>query len=75
MSEDLSQQGISLSAVSSKFLEANNKVFKGILRRLPGGGKAHEDCAHLPLVQALQRTIVASRVARERLYARMQEIG
>jgi hypothetical protein len=69
MSEDLSRQGISLSAVSRTVLEANNKVLKGILRRLPGGGKAHEDCAHL------KRTIVASRVARERLYARVQEIG
>jgi hypothetical protein len=40
MSKVLKERGPSLAVVSSKFLEANNKVVKAIMRRLPGGGGA-----------------------------------
>jgi hypothetical protein len=36
MTEELLTKGVSLAVVSSRFLEANNKVVKGCLRRLPG---------------------------------------
>jgi hypothetical protein len=37
MSKLLQKQGLSLAIVSSKFLEANYKVVKAVMRRLPGG--------------------------------------
>jgi hypothetical protein len=40
MSKVLKERGLSLAVVSSKFLEANNKVVKAVMRRLPGGGGA-----------------------------------
>jgi hypothetical protein len=39
MSRVLKERGLSLAVVSSKFLEANHKVVKAIMRRLPEGGR------------------------------------
>jgi hypothetical protein len=72
MSKVLKERGLSLAVVSSKFLEANNKVVKAIMRRLPGGGRHTGSCAHLPLVQGLKRCIAASRVRRLELYKSIQ---
>jgi hypothetical protein len=69
MSQDLLKLGLSLGVVSSKFLEASNKIMKSIMRRLPGGGmNSHGSVAHLPLVQGVKRCLVASHVARMQLY-------
>jgi hypothetical protein len=72
MSKVLKERGLSLAVVSSKFLEANNKVVKAIMRRLPGWGRHTGSCAHLPLVQGLKRCIAASRVCRVELYKSIQ---
>jgi hypothetical protein len=72
MQQDLLKVGLSLGVVSSKFLEASNKIVKSIMRRLPGGGKNTDgSVAHLPLVQGLKRCLVASYVARMQLYEGM----
>lgn len=74
MSAALKEQGLSLAVVSSKFLEANNKVVKAVMRRLPGGGKRRDGSyAHLPLVQGLKRCVAASFVKRQALYMEMSE--
>jgi hypothetical protein len=45
MSKVLNELGLSLAVVLSKFLEANNKVVKVIMRRLPGGAPYGLICA------------------------------
>jgi NADH:ubiquinone oxidoreductase subunit E len=72
MSKVLKEHGRSLAVVSSKFLEANNKVVKAIMRRLPGRGRRTSSFAHLPLVQGLKRCITASCVRRVELYKSIQ---
>jgi hypothetical protein len=57
MSKVLSERGLWLAVVSSKFLEAN-KVVKAIMRRLSGSGGG-ASFAHLPLVQGLKRCVAA----------------
>lgn len=74
MSKLLQKQGLSLAIVSSKFLEANNKVVKAVMRRLPGGGQRRDGSfAHLPLVQGLKRCIAASHARRQELYKAFAE--
>jgi hypothetical protein len=74
MSAALKEQGLSLAVVSSKFLEAKNKVVKAVMRRLPGGGKRRDGSyAHLPLVQGLKRCVAALFVKRQALYMEMAE--
>jgi hypothetical protein len=74
MSKQLKSKGLSLAVVSSKFLEANNKVVKAVMRRLPGGGKRRDGTfAHLPLVQGLKRCIAAGHVRRQELYKAFAE--
>lgn len=69
VSEALQPVGLPLAVLSSKFLETNNKVAKGFMRKLPGGGRRRGGSwAHLPLVQGLKRCTIASAVAREQLY-------
>ena len=57
--------------MSSRFLEANNKNVKAIMRNLPGGGQKRDGTfAHLPLVQGLKRSVASAAVARRQLYER-----
>jgi truncated hemoglobin YjbI len=70
----LLDQGMSLGMVSSKFLEANNKVVKGVMRRLPGGGsQASTSASRMPLVQALKKCIAMGKMGRHRVYKDMLE--
>jgi hypothetical protein len=46
---------LSIAALSSKFLEANNKVVLAMMRRLPGGGVRQPGGEHLPLVHGFKR--------------------
>lgn len=70
---ELGKFGMSLAMVSSKFLEANNKVVKAVMRRLPGGGRSRAGHAHLPLVQGLKRCIAMATIGRPKLYKHMME--
>jgi hypothetical protein len=74
MSKTLKTQGLSLSKVSSTFLEANNKVVKSVMQRLPGGGRQKQGSnAHLPLVQALKKCIIIGAVSRPLVYQSLQK--
>lgn len=68
----LAAEGMSLAAVSSKFLEALNKTVKKALRRLPGGGRAGKKTqdvyARLPIVQGFKKVVAACKVQRTKLY-------
>jgi hypothetical protein len=55
---------LSLAVLSSNFLEANNKVAKAVMRRLPGGGVRQPGGEHLPLVQGFKRCHAVSCVVR-----------
>jgi hypothetical protein len=67
--KQLSKYGLSLAMLSSKILEANNKIVKAVLHRLPVVGQRREGShAHLPLVQGLKKCIVMGRVSRPALY-------
>jgi hypothetical protein len=69
MAAALKEQGLSLALVSSKILEATNKVFKAAMRCLPGGGKRRDGLyAQLALVQGFNRCLAASFVKRQSLY-------
>ena len=72
----LAAQGMSLAVVSSKFLEANNKVVEAVMRRLPGGSTKRDGRnSHLPVVQALRRCVASSFVARPEAYAAFKAEG
>jgi hypothetical protein len=62
--EKLQVLQLSLAKLSSKFLEANNKVVKAVMRRLPGGGVRRPEGGHLPLVQGFKRCYAASCIVR-----------
>jgi hypothetical protein len=53
---------LSLDVLSSKFLKANNKVAKAVMRRLPGGGVRQPGGEHLPLVQGFKQCHAVSSV-------------
>jgi hypothetical protein len=74
MSKLLKKQGLSMAIVPSKILEANKKVVKAVMLRLPGRGKRRDGSfAHLPLVQGLKQCIAASHVRRQELYKSFAE--
>jgi hypothetical protein len=62
--KELRELHMSLALLSSKFLEANNKCVKAVLRRLPGGGTHKANMSHLPLVQGFLMCIACSYVVR-----------
>jgi hypothetical protein len=55
---------LSLAVLSSKFLEANNKVAKAVMRRLPEAGVRQPGREYLPLVQGFKRCHAVSCVVR-----------
>jgi hypothetical protein len=44
-------------SLASKFLEANIKFVKAVLRWLPGGGTCRANMSHLPLVQGFLKCV------------------
>jgi hypothetical protein len=73
MSEELAKN--SLAVVSSRFLEANNKVVKAVMKRLPGGAVRRSGShAHLPLVHGLKKRIALAHVSRPKLYESMKAL-
>jgi hypothetical protein len=69
----LKRKGLSLAAMSSKYLEALNKITKRILRSLPGGGRsrAGEDAnptVRHPMFQAFVKLSALLRWHRQALY-------
>lgn len=56
--------GLTLAQMSSRSLEAHNKVVKGYWRRLLGGGKPQAKKTHMPIVQAFNRAYAKDRAAR-----------
>ena len=70
----LQQRGLSIAALSSKYLEALNKTVKGIMKRLPGGGTTNtETGAHLVVVQAYKRLWTHNLIKRLALLAMHEE--
>jgi hypothetical protein len=55
---------LSLAVLSSKILEANNKVAKAVMRRLLGGKVRQPGEEHLPFVQGFKRCHAVSCVVR-----------
>jgi hypothetical protein len=49
--EELKKHHMSLALLFSKFLEANNRCVKAVLRQIPGGVARKESMSHSPLVQ------------------------
>jgi hypothetical protein len=62
--KELRELHMSLALLSSKFLEANNKCVKAVLRRLSGGGTRKANMSHLPLVQGFLKCGACSYVVR-----------
>jgi hypothetical protein len=74
--KELTELHMSLALLSSKFLEANNKFVKAVLRRLPGRGMRKGNMSHVPLVQGFLKCISCSYVVRHtQLYPSFATLG
>jgi hypothetical protein len=60
--KELTELHMSLALLYSKFLEANNKFVKAVLRRLPGGGTRRANRSQMPLVEGFLKCFACSYV-------------
>lgn len=65
---------LTLAQMGTTNLEAFNRPSKGLYQRCTGGGVAHFDGAHIPLIRIIRSADTACRLGRRRAYAQLPPV-